>query len=239
MQYIIFATSFSFFVALLVSPANVYPIIYECLDQSSHTVFTDSPVQLHECTDFNMGALSQKGRIIPSDTIKKPARRDDELNSSIKTTTIDHSNASSALSDILKPSASYPSRTFTVPITNMGGVAVVRAILNRKTEVNLLIDPGQPMTVFSFDLGKQLGLLPPTREKPKENDSLKNTRVPKVTQVGIIQIGPANAREVPVRIDYLPNEKPGISGLLGMSFFKKFRADLNLDRGYLRLQQLY
>ncbi len=123
----------------------------------------------------------------------------------------------------------------TVPVTKLGGSMVVQVLLNGAVDAHLIVDTGATMTVISYDLGIELGLLSGSDVSINTVNTAGGSVQVSMTHVGTIQVGSAKASNVAVAIHDLPDSISGVSGLLGMSFLRNFEVTLDADRGLLRL----
>ena len=91
------------------------------------------------------------------------------------------------------------------------------------------------MTVLSYDLGIELGILSGSDVSLNTVNTAGGSVQVNMTHVKTLQVGSAKVSHVAVAIHDLPNSISGISGLLGMSFLRNFEITLDADRGFLRL----
>ena len=91
------------------------------------------------------------------------------------------------------------------------------------------------MTVLSYDLGIELGLLSGSDVSLNTVNTAGGSVQVNMTHVETLQVGSAKVSHVAVAIHDLPDSISGISGLLGMSFLRNFEITLDADRGFLRL----
>ena len=93
----------------------------------------------------------------------------------------------------------------------------VQMLLNRKQYAHLIVDTGASMTVLSYDLAIELGVLSGAAVSLDTVNTAGGAVQVNATHVKEIRAGSAVARNVSVVIHDLPNPIPGVSGLLGMS----------------------
>jgi len=128
-----------------------------------------------------------------------------------------------------------PIKPITVPVTKIGGSLVVQVLLNGSVDAHLIVDTGATMTVLSYDLGIELGILSGSDVSLNTVNTAGGSVQVSMTYVETLQVGSAKVSHVPVAIHDLPDSISGVSGLLGMSFLRNFEITLDADRGFLRL----
>ncbi len=209
--------------------------MYRCFDATGTMVLTDTPAQLQECT-----VLDQKkpfGQIAtpsPRKTkrIYRPRQR--------RPVTAPQRVASPPQEDFSEEpredkAPDSPIEPITVPVTKIGGSLVVQVLLNGSVDAHLIVDTGATMTVLSYDLGIELGLLSGSDVSLNTVNTAGGSVQVSMTHVETLQVGSAKASHVAVAIHDLPDGISGVSGLLGMSFLRNFEITLDADRGFLRL----
>ena len=214
----------SFFV---MTPTPATATMYKCYDPSGSLVLTDSPAQLEDCT-----VLDPKK---PTAQMSKPTRQKTQRLSRPR------QRRQPVIQD--KPETEDPQDTsrenkpepITVPVTKIGGSMVVQVLLNNSVDAHLIVDTGATMTVISYDLGIELGLLSGSDVSLNTVNTAGGSVQVSMTKVGTMQVGAATASNVAVAIHDLPDGISGVSGLLGMSFLRNFEVTLDADRGLLRL----
>jgi len=216
---------------VVLQPPDAFSTIYECVDHSGQTIFTDSPVQLLKCREYRFNSDIRK----KEDNPISRSGRGTHSNAQPHVSTSSHFEPQVALPTLSHlqepPSSSTP--TFLIPVQNLDGAAVVQAHLNKNTELTLLLNLEENMTVLRQDIGQELGLILQSNGGMKETDSR-----PIIRKISMVQIGPAKAYNLPVKFEEWSNANTEISGRLGASFFKKhYRlVDFDLSQGYLQLQ---
>jgi len=144
---------------LLILPPPAKAAMYRCFDITGTTVLTDSPAQLQDCTVLDskkplaqMSAPTQrKAKRISRPRQRRPAPSPQQREQPPPENLFDESQEDDAPDSPIKP--------ITVPITKIGGSLVVQVLLNGSVDAHLIIDTGATMTVLSYDLGIELGLL--------------------------------------------------------------------------------
>lgn len=134
------------------------------------------------------------------------------------------------------PDSSEGSSTVvSVPISRFGGSIIVHAQLNSRRDVQLILDTGATMTVLSYDVALELGLL----SGPDNTVATVNTAGGPVqaslTRLDVIQVGAAEVRNMAVAIHDIPASPCDVVGILGLSFLDHFLVTLDTDKGQLHL----
>ncbi len=199
---------------------------FRCLDDQGKSVLTDSPAQLQSCKpiDLNMKPDST----LPPSRKRTPVHRAPS-----------RPEPQSAAPDSFEqegqtkqPESELP---IAVPLTKIGGSLVVQVLLNNTQSAHLIVDTGATMTVLSYDIGAELGLLSGSGVDLSNVNTAGGSVQVSMTKIDQIQVGQAKAENVQVAIHDLPDGISGVSGLLGMSFLKHFTVTLDSDRGFLYL----
>jgi clan AA aspartic protease (TIGR02281 family) len=112
---------------------------------------------------------------------------------------------------------------------------VVQVLINGTQSAHLIVDTGATMTVLSYEIGVELGLLSGSGVDLSTVNTAGGSVQVSMTKVDHLQVGEAHAEQVQVAIHDLPDGISGVSGLLGMSFLKNFTVTLDSDRGFLYL----
>ena len=221
----------------LVMPISIEATMYRCWEKSGTMVLTDSPAQLEECTVLDpqnptaqapsSPQLNSKG--IPRNRQTRPVTIPPQQPAPEDTTSPQHDPLADAVTD--KPAA----EPIVVPITRIGGSIVVQVLLNHSVDAHLIVDTGATMTVLSYDLGIELGLLSGSDVSLNTVNTAGGSVQVSMTKVESIEVGRAQTSNVPVAIHDLPDAIPGVSGLLGMSFLKNFEVTLDANQGFLKL----
>lgn len=158
-----FAWGLTILVLVAINPTAM-ATMYRCFDAQGSVVLTDSPAQLEDCTILD--PKKPTAQIAPS-PIPNPAQahppRQHPKRASISQryeqtkegTTKEQSDQDNEAIDKKKEEL----ETITVPITKIGGSMVVQVTLNGSVDAHLIVDTGATMTVLSYDIGIELGLL--------------------------------------------------------------------------------
>jgi len=220
---------------LLILPSPAKSAMYRCFDTTGTTVLTDTPAQLQDCTVLDskkplaqMSSPAQrKAKRISRPRQRHPAPSPQQIEQPPPENLFDESQEDNASDSPLKP--------ITVPVTKIGGSLVVQVLLNGSVDAHLIVDTGATMTVLSYDLGIELGLLSGSDVSLNTVNTAGGSVQVSMTHVETMQVGSAKASHVAVAIHDLPDGISGVSGLLGMSFLRNFEITLDADRGLLRL----
>ena len=221
------------FLCMISGPATA--AMYRCYDATGSQVLTDSPAQLEDCTVLDLKkptaqmapstprASKRVSRPRPRRTPSSPQRGGPPLQEELSQDQTKNQSPDNQIEPI------------TVPITKIGGSIVVQVLLNGSVDAHLILDTGATMTVLSYDLGIELGLLSGSDVSLNTVNTAGGSVQVSMTTVNSIHVGSAKASHVAVAIHDLPDAISGVSGLLGMSFLKNFEVTLDADRGLLRL----
>jgi aspartyl protease family protein len=139
------------------------------------------------------------------------------------------------------PSSSLPAAPpaptkASVPFEKHGSVVIVKATLNGKTPVKLILDTGASFTMISSATAKQLDI--DTNQNPRS--------MPFQTANGMIQAALINLDSISVAglelknltaavHDGLPDSE--VAGLLGLNFLTNFRLDIDSEKGIVHLEK--
>ena len=211
--------------------------LYTCLNASGTTIFTDSPAQLTNCEVIapetvapqvpqsitpGTGENERSYAATPRQPASPESRHDPDTVSFEQQQTVEVAPNDEAAS-------------VTLPLTRIGDLMLVQVLLNGKQQAHLIVDTGASMTVLSYDLAIELGLLSGAQISLDTVNTAGGAVQVNRTHVEEIRAGSAVVRNVPVAIHDLPNRIPGISGLLGMSFLNRFKVTLDAEREVLHL----
>ncbi len=126
-----------------------------------------------------------------------------------------------------------------IEVVRQGNHLVVNALLNGKVNARLLIDTGASFVILSPAVLKGLNV-----SIEVANPDVKMTLVDgrdvsgKLFRLDTISIGEVKANDVQAAVIYQGNTFQGFDGLLGMSFLKLFKFEINLEKNKLVLQKL-
>ena len=230
-------------VSLLIIGLWTFPIVegwttlYKCLKASGTTIFTDSPAQLTKCEVIASETVAPQvpQSLTPgtgenersyAETARQPAFPDSRY---------DSPEVSFEQEQTVEISPNDEAAPATIPLTRIGDSMLVQVLLNRKQQAHLIVDTGASMTVLSYDLAIELGLLSGSEVSLDTVNTAGGAVQVNRTHVEEIRAGSAVAHNVSVAIHDLPNPISGVSGLLGMSFLNQFKVTLDAEREVLRL----
>lgn len=123
----------------------------------------------------------------------------------------------------------------TVPIVRKGEVVIVRATVNKKAQVNFVVDTGASYTIISrasaqelnIDLEKNLPTLP--------FQTANGTILAPLISLDSIEVGGMRIENLTAAVhDIVPG---GGEGLLGLNFLNNFRMDIDMKGGVLVLEK--
>ncbi len=226
----------SFFV---MTPTPATATMYKCYDPSGSLVLTDSPAQLEDCTVLDpkkpTAQMSKPTRQKTQRLSRPRQRRQPVIQQQQEPSSQNSEKDTPETEDPQDTSRENKPEPITVPVTKIGGSMVVQVLLNNSVDAHLIVDTGATMTVISYDLGIELGLLSGSDVSLNTVNTAGGSVQVSMTKVGTMQVGAATASNVAVAIHDLPDGISGVSGLLGMSFLRNFEVTLDADRGLLRL----
>ena len=214
--------------------------MYRCFDAHGSMVLTDSPAQLEDCTVLDPKKPTAQiapaprpnpARANPPRQRPRRASPSPRYEQTEEATTKDQSDQENESIDPNKEEL----ETITVPITKIGGSMVVQVTLNDSVDAHLIVDTGATMTVLSYDVGIELGLLSGSDVSLNTVNTAGGSVQVSMSNLESLQVGAAHVANVAVAIHDLPDGISGVSGLLGMSFLKNFKVTLDADQGFLRL----
>ena len=198
---------------------------YQCQDASGVRILTDNPVQLQNCTLFQIDTPQPTQHHQP---LRSPGYSDPPSESSEQPAGTHHPLTSK------EPTASP--EEITIPLTKMGGSLIVQVQLNQERSAQLIVDTGASMTVLSNDVAIDLGILGTTENELMTVNTAGGQVQVNVNYLSSLSVGKAKADHVAVAIHDLPDIPSQIEGLLGMSFLKHFLVTLDAEHGYLILR---
>ena len=206
---------------VLLFPSPGWPAMYRCIDSHGASTYTDSPAQLQQCTTVKPGDTRPAIFQVPSPSVPQEQRQPEAVLS-------------------IAPAAQHSGDTraqITVPIQRAGALLVVQTQLNGSRAARLILDTGASHTILSHEIARDLGLLANTHVTSVTLKTAGGTVQAEMTQVGAVQVGEAEAKNVLVAIHDLPDAPPGIDGLLGLTFLQQFLVTLDTQKGELHLKR--
>jgi len=125
-----------------------------------------------------------------------------------------------------------------IEVGRQGNHLYVNALLNGNVNAKLLIDTGASFVVLSPDIAKRLDM-GIEGSNPDVKMTLADGRevAAKLFKLDTISIGQVKANSVEAAVIYQENTFQGFDGLLGMSFLKLFKFEINLEKSKLILQK--
>ena len=125
----------------------------------------------------------------------------------------------------------------TVPIQRVGHLLVVGAKLNGSRESRLIVDTGASHTILSYDVARDLGILPSPRATSVTVKTAGGPVQAEVVPLGAIRVGEAEAKNIMVGVFDLQDAPAGVDGLLGLTFLSHFLVTLDTVKGELSLRR--
>ncbi|MFA5090115.1 MAG: retropepsin-like aspartic protease [Candidatus Omnitrophota bacterium] len=143
----------------------------------------------------------------------------------------------SKAAELKNPSGKKDNISKEAPIECQGDHIFVNALLNGKTEVKLLVDTGSSFVVLPRSFAVKLDILA-NSIKPDVKLTLADGRevTAAVTTLDTMAIGEMVAKKVDIALIYKDDAFVGFDGLLGMSFLKLFKFEINPDKKKIILQ---
>lgn len=125
-----------------------------------------------------------------------------------------------------------------IEVGRQGNHLYVNVLLNGNVNAKLLIDTGASFVVLSPDIAKRLDM-GIEGSNPDVKMTLADGRevAAKLFKLDTISIGQVKANSVEAAVIYQENTFQGFDGLLGMSFLKLFKFEINLEKSKLILQK--
>jgi len=126
-----------------------------------------------------------------------------------------------------------------VEVGRQGNHIFVNALLNGRVNANLLVDTGASFIVLSPEIAKKLNINLANAE-PDVKMSLADGRevLGKMISLDSVSIKETNASGVQAVIIYKMNAFQGFDGVLGMSFLKLFKFEIDLNKNKLTFNKL-
>jgi clan AA aspartic protease (TIGR02281 family) len=115
----------------------------------------------------------------------------------------------------------------------------VNALLNGRVNARLLVDTGASLVVLSPDIAKELNINVKETEPDIKLVLADGTEVSaKLIKLDNVGVEEANAKDVDAAIIYKDEAFSGFDGVLGMSFLRLFKFEINLEQNKLVLQKV-
>ncbi len=209
----------------LVTPRLAWPAVFHCIDASGASVYTDSPVQAEHCTViYQEPPQAQKPptrpKVAPGEQPSPPSTGEEP-----------------AMSPSEAFAATQPSAYVRVPVLRAGRSLVVQVRLNGTRDAKLILDTGADITVLSYAVVRDLGIVPSASSPTVTLGTVGGSVRADIVQVETISVSDAEARNVTAAVHDLPDAPPGVEGLLGLTFLDKFLVTLDAAKGELHLRR--
>jgi len=126
-----------------------------------------------------------------------------------------------------------------ISVGRKGNHLYANVVLNDRVNAKLLIDTGSSFVVISPAVAKQLDISVEGTRPDVKLTLADGREVPgKMLELDSIGIGEVKANDVEAAVIYQENAFLGFDGLLGMSFLKLFKFEIDLDKSKLILKKL-
>lgn len=202
---------------LIIAPNPAQTAMYQCVDRSGSTVFTDSPAQLDRCAVW--------------------AAKNPPLSEGPSTPGRARSGDVSVPTEIVAARAEMAPTHAIVPIQRAGQLLVVQAYLNGRHSARLILDTGASHTILSHDLVKELGVVMDPANSLVTLNTAGGPVQAEMIKLGAIRIGEAEVQNLQVAVHDLPEPLPGVDGLLGLTFLNQFLVTLDIQKNELHLKR--
>ncbi|MGH7164707.1 MAG: retropepsin-like aspartic protease family protein [Nitrospiraceae bacterium] len=211
--------------ASLATPRLVWPAVFHCVDASGAHLYTDNPAEAEHCT-----MIYEE----PPQAQKPPTR---PKGGPGEQPPAPSTGADPAMSPSEAFAATQPSAYVRVPVLRAGHSWVVQVRLNGTRDAKLILDTGADITVLSYAVVRDLGIVPSASAPTVTLGTVGGSVRADIVQVETISISEAEARNVTAAVHDLPDAPPGVEGLLGMTFLEKFLVTLDSAKGELHLRR--
>ncbi len=195
----------------------VWAIMYQCVDSSGRSIFTDSPPQAGQCTVVHQGSPSAPISSVQTSPSPVGPREQAEA--------------------VAADAATETPADITVPVFRVGHSLVVQARLNGSRDAKLIVDTGANITILSNQVARDAGILPSSYLSPVTLNTAGGPVRADVARLDALAVGAAEVAKVPVAIHDLPDAPTGVDGLLGLTFLDKFLVTLDTQKGELHLRR--
>jgi len=126
-----------------------------------------------------------------------------------------------------------------IAVGRQGNHLFANAVLNGKVNAKLLIDTGASFVVLSAAIAKVLNINMDAAKPDMKLTLADGREVPgKMFKLDTISIGEAGVNGVQAVVIYQEGAFQGYDGLLGMSFLKLFKFEINLEKNRIILNKL-
>jgi clan AA aspartic protease (TIGR02281 family) len=197
--------------------------MYQCLDASGASVFTDSPAQLSGCTVVN---TSPPGPSLGTPSLPSPVAP-----------RVEPEPGPASPAPDAEANGARPAGEVTVPIQRAGNLLVVQAQLNGSRDARLILDTGASHTILSYAVARDLGVFGDQRTTTVTLKTAGGPVQADVVRVDSIRLGDAEVRNSQAAIYDVPDAPAGVDGLLGLTFLHQFAVTLDVAKGQLHLRR--
>ena len=208
----------------LATPHPVWPAVFHCVNTAGASLYTDSPSEAEHCTLIYEEPPAPK-------PLKKPKGAPRELPPAPPT------GAEPVLSPADALAVTQPSASVRVPVLHVGRSLVVQVRLNGTRDAKLILDTGADITVLSYAIVRDLGIVPTASATTVTLATVGGSLRADVVQVETVSLGEAEASNVTAAVHDLPDAPSGVEGLLGLTFLDKFLVTLDAAKGELQLRR--
>jgi len=126
-----------------------------------------------------------------------------------------------------------------ISVGRKGDHLYANVVLNGRVNVKLLIDTGASFVVISPAIAKQLDISLDGNSPDLKLTLADGREVPgKMIKLDSIGLGEVKAENVETAVIFQENAFSGFDGLLGMSFLKLFKFEINLEKSKLILKKI-
>ena len=142
----------------------------------------------------------------------------------------------------LAPTQSKPSRSVkgSVQFRPSGQQMVVEAIVDRRVKVNFLVDTGASLTMIPSAAATELGINLNARLPTVPVQTVSNVIHVPLIVLDSVEVGGMEVKNLTVAVYDVPifdPYLPGPPGLLGRDFLGNFRVQVDLNQGFLLLEE--
>ena len=126
-----------------------------------------------------------------------------------------------------------------IAVGRQGNHLFANVVLNGKVNAKLLIDTGSSFVVLSPAIARGLNISMDAAKPDLKLTLADGGEVPgKMLKLDTISIGEARANDVQAAVIYQEAPFQGYDGLLGMSFLKLFKFEINMEKSSIILHKL-
>lgn len=126
-----------------------------------------------------------------------------------------------------------------ISVQRQGDHLIVDTLLNGKNKVKLMLDTGSSLVVLSAALAGQMGVDIKNTPADIKMTIADGREIPaKLIKLNTMKVQDVTAYDVDAALLYQEDAFKDFDGLLGMSFLKSFRFEINLAKNRLILQEL-